>query len=217
MKIKIRANTFAKIKKSLIWKRLFDIFFSLGVLLGLSPLMLLISLAIIFFSKASPIYAQQRVGRNGRPFKCYKFRTMVPQADLVLLELLKNPEIQKEWQQNHKLKQDPRVTPIGRFLRRSSLDELPQFFNVIIGDLSVVGPRAVVREEIETHFKEQANEIFKVRPGITGLWQISGRSDLGYSTRIELDRRYVNDISLRLDMKIVARTIPILFNAKGAY
>ena len=143
---------------------------------------------------------------------------MVLNAEQALKDLLKNdPLRQQEWASSHKLKQDPRVTLIGRFLRKTSLDELPQFFNVVIGDLSVVGPRAVVQEEIESHFKEQAHEIFKVRPGITGLWQVSGRSDVGYKKRIELDKRYVNDISLKLDMKIVAKTIPIIFNAKGAY
>jgi Sugar transferases involved in lipopolysaccharide synthesis len=143
---------------------------------------------------------------------------MVLNAEQALDELLaKDPVSRKEWGECRKLKNDPRITPIGRFLRKTSLDELPQFFNVVVGDLSVVGPRAVVMEEIENHFKEVAKEILKVRPGITGLWQVSGRSDTGYLKRIELDRRYVNDISLKLDMKIVAKTIPIIFNAKGAY
>jgi undecaprenyl-phosphate galactose phosphotransferase len=216
MKQKIRAQI-PILGRSLVWKRIFDVLFSLAVLVGLSPLLLTICITIVFFSRASPLYAQQRIGRNGRPFKCYKFRTMVPDAETALEELLIDPRFKKEWEENHKLKNDPRITPIGRFLRRTSLDELPQFYNVIIGDLSVVGPRAVVLEEINTHFKEQANEIFRVRPGITGLWQVSGRSDVGYSKRIELDRRYVKDMSLKLDMKIVAKTIPIIFNAKGAY
>lgn len=203
--------------KPLIWKRVFDILFSVGVLIVLSPLLVCIFLAILATSKCSPIYVQKRLGKQGKPFNCYKFRTMVPDADRVLEQLLRNPLYLREWEEYHKLKNDPRITPIGYFLRKTSLDELPQFFNVIVGDLSVVGPRAVVSEEIETHFKELAQEIFRVRPGITGLWQVSGRSDTGYRQRIELDRRYVRHISLRQDIKIVAKTIPILFNAKGAY
>lgn len=205
-------------KTKLIWKRVFDIVFSVAVLVGLSPLFFLIGLSVFLTTGTNPIYSHKRVGRNGRPFKCYKFRSMVFNAELVLKELLdRDPVARKEWEETHKLKTDPRVTLIGRFLRKTSLDELPQFYNVVIGDLSVVGPRAVVEEEIESHFKEQAKEIFKVRPGITGLWQVSGRSDVGYSKRIELDKRYVNELSLVLDMKIVVKTIPIIFNAKGAY
>lgn len=204
--------------KKLIWKRVFDVLFSIGVLVGLSPLFLLIGFLIFISTGTTPIYSHQRVGRMGRPFKCYKFRSMVTDAEQALKRLLENdPAARKEWNETHKLKKDPRVTLIGRFLRKTSLDELPQFYNVVIGDLSVVGPRAVVQEEIESHFKDQAKEIFKVRPGITGLWQVSGRSDVGYSKRIELDKRYVNELSLLLDMKIVAKTIPIIFNAKGAY
>jgi len=125
--------------------------------------------------------------------------------------------MRKEWECYRKLKNDPRITPIGAILRRTSLDELPQFFNVLKGDLSVVGPRPVVQEEIDRHFGCKAYKIFSVRPGITGLWQISGRSDIKYSTRIALDERYVDMSSLLLDLKIVALTVPSMISSRGAY
>lgn len=199
-------------------KRLFDIFFSLLVLGLLAPLFLLIATGIVVTTRSFPLYRQKRVGRGGRIFSCYKFRTMVPHADQVLTQLIKNdPMLAKEWQEHRKLKNDPRVTAVGRLLRKTSLDELPQFFNVLKGDLSVVGPRAVVMDEIETHFKEKAQKILRVRPGITGLWQVSGRSDITYEKRICLDETYVNERTLLLDLKIVAKTIPVMFNQKGAY
>ena len=198
-------------------KRLFDIFFSLSALLLLLPLYLVITLAVVLSSKSYPFFAQKRVGRGGRIFTCYKFRTMVPNAEEKLQELLeKNPEFKKEWEEKRKLLNDPRITSIGKFLRKTSLDELPQFWNVLKGDLSVVGPRAVVMEEIEEQFKEKAQKILTLRPGITGLWQVNGRSLTTYSERVDLEEKYVEDRSFLLDLRIVVWTVPIMFNSKGA-
>lgn len=199
-------------------KRIFDILFSVSALLLISPIFLLIAIAIRSSSKGNVIYHQIRVGRGGVPFRCYKFRTMYPNADSILQAILANdPEKQKEWESAHKLKNDPRITPIGAFLRKTSLDELPQFWNVLKGDLSVVGPRPVVHEEIVKHFGTKAQKIFSIRPGITGLWQISGRSDTTYSQRIVLDEYYVEHRSFLGDLKILALTIPSMFYKKGAY
>jgi undecaprenyl-phosphate galactose phosphotransferase len=142
---------------------------------------------------------------------------MVPNADQQLKELLeKDPQLKKEWEEKRKLKKDPRITRIGNFLRKTSLDELPQFWNVLKGDLSVVGPRAVVMEEIEQHFKERALHILTVRPGLTGLWQVNGRSLTTYRERLELEEAYVKNRNFLLDLKIVAKTVPIMINTRGA-
>jgi exopolysaccharide production protein ExoY len=199
-------------------KRAFDIVFSFSVLVLLSPLFLLLILIIRITSKGKAIYYQKRVGREGVVFHCYKFRTMFQNADVILTDILINDPIKrKEWEASHKLKDDPRVTQIGNFLRKSSLDELPQFWNVLRGDLSIVGPRPVVHEEIIKHFGPKAQKIFSIRPGITGLWQISGRSDTTYAQRIELDEYYVNNRNFLLDLKIVILTLPRMLSKKGAY
>lgn len=199
-------------------KRTLDIIFSLSVLILLSPLFLTIALLISFTSEGNAIYYQKRIGRGGSYFRCYKFRTMYKNSETILHHILtKDPEKRKEWDESHKLKNDPRVTPIGSFLRKTSLDELPQFWNVLKGDLSVVGPRPVVKEEIIKHFGAKAPKIFSVRPGITGLWQISGRSDTSYSQRIALDEYYVENRNILIDLKIIALTIPSMIFKKGAY
>lgn len=199
-------------------KRAFDIIFSLLVLVLGSFIYLAIGLTIKITSKGSVFFSHERIGRGGIPFKCYKFRTMYADADLRLNEILKNDaEKRKEWEQNHKLKNDPRITPIGAFLRKTSLDELPQFWNVLRGDLSVVGPRPVVQAEVVKHLGEKAQKILSVRPGLTGIWQVSGRSDTSYSTRIMLDEKYVDNCSMMLDIKLIAKTIPSMISSKGAY
>ena len=199
-------------------KRALDILFSLSVMILLSPVYLLIALIIRLSSDGKAIYYQMRIGRGGIPFRCYKFRTMYQNAETILQEILANDlEKQKEWEESHKLKNDPRVTTIGAFLRKSSLDELPQFWNVLKGDLSVVGPRPVVDEEITKHFGKKAEKIFSIRPGITGLWQISGRSDTSYTTRVTLDEYYVENRNMLIDLKIIALTIPSIILKKGAY
>lgn len=199
-------------------KRIFDILFSMSILVLLAPLFLIIIALIRFTSQGKAIYYQTRIGRGGVPFRCYKFRTMRHNADQILQQILANDaEKRKEWATSHKLKNDPRVTPVGAFLRKSSLDELPQFWNVLKGDLSVVGPRPVVQEEILKHFGPKAQKIFSVRPGITGLWQVSGRSDTTYPQRIALDEYYVDHRNFLEDLKILALTIPSMFYKKGAY
>lgn len=199
-------------------KRTFDLLFALGALSILAPLLLVIALLIRLTSRGPILYAQERVGRGGRPFRCYKFRTMHPDAEERLSHLLaSNPKLQREWEQSHKLKEDPRTTRIGRLLRRYSLDELPQFWNVLRGDLSVVGPRPLVREEVVSHFGRKAVRTLCVRPGLTCLWQILGRSDLTYPERVALDEKYARSPSLLLDLKIIAKTIPALITSRGAY
>ncbi len=199
-------------------KRLFDIVFSSLALLLLAPLFLSIALAIRLSSKGDAIYSHARIGRGGKPFKCYKFRTMHPDADQRLQELLnKDSALREEWQNTRKLKRDPRITPIGAFLRKTSLDELPQFWNVLKGDLSVVGPRPVVEEEVIQYLGIKAVKILSMRPGITCIWQVSGRNDTSYHRRIELDEKYVDNHSMLLDMKLIAKTIPSMISSKGAY
>lgn len=199
-------------------KRAFDIIFSLMVLLFFFPIFLIIALTVKLSSRGPIFYAHERLGRGGVPFPCYKFRTMYSNADERLQELLENsPSIKKEWEESYKLKNDPRITPIGKFLRKSSLDELPQFWNVLKGDLSVVGPRPVVQQEMQKHFGEKAMVILSIRPGLTGIWQVSGRNDTAYSQRIQLDEMYVDTQSLLLDLKLIAKTIPAMLSSRGAY
>lgn len=199
-------------------KRTFDLFFTSFVLLLGFPVFLLISLAVKCSSSGPIFYFHERIGRGGKPFLCYKFRTMYSNADQRLEALLEeNLHLKQEWEDTHKLKNDPRVTPLGAFLRRTSLDELPQFWNVLRGDLSVVGPRPVVKQEVAKHFGEKARVILSIRPGLTGIWQVSGRSDMAYGVRIQLDELYVDTQSLLLDLKLIAKTIPAMLFSRGAY
>lgn len=204
--------------KHLRLKRIFDIGFTLVVLTLGSPLFLLIALLVGLTSPGKIIYSHLRVGRGGVLFKCYKFRTMYKDADVRLKAILAAcPNKRKEWKEKYKLQNDPRITPIGNFLRKTSLDELPQFWNVLKGDLSLVGPRPVVEEEIHQYFGEKAQKILSIRPGLTGLWQIYGRSDTSYETRIKLDEQYVDNQSLALDIKLILKTIPAMICKRGAY
>ncbi len=162
-------------------------------------------------------YAQKRIGKDGREFLCWKFRTMVTDADTVLERLLNaDPQARAEWERDRKLRNDPRITRIGHFLRRNSLDELPQFYNVLRGDMSLVGPRPVVEEE--THlYGRRLRHYLSVRPGITGLWQVSGRNNLSYSRRVALDSFYVENWSLAGDIAILFRTVFVVLGQRGAY
>lgn len=200
-------------------KRFFDILFSFCCLLFGLPVFLLIAACIYLTSPGPIFYSHPRVGRGGKTFPCYKFRTMHPNASQLLNELLeKDSALKEEWEKTYKLKKDPRITPIGAFLRKTSLDELPQFWNVLKGDLSVVGPRPVVQEEIDKYLGIKAYKILSIRPGLTGPWQVSGRSDITcYHTRIQLDEAYVDNRSLLLDVKLVAKTVPAMLFSKGAY
>ena len=199
-------------------KRVFDLCFSFLVFVMGFPVFFLIAIAIRLTSSGKIIYSHERIGRGGKSFRCFKFRTMYKDADLRLNRVLaKNPALRQEWEKQRKLKKDPRVTPIGHFLRRTSLDELPQFWNVLRGDLSVVGPRPVVRSELETYYGIKAKRILSIRPGLTGLWQVSGRNDTTYLTRILLDEMYIEKQTFLLDLRLVLKTIPTMLFSKGAY
>lgn len=200
-------------------KRTFDIAFSFCALILGFPFFFLIGLIIYITSPGSVIYSHKRIGRGSKPFKCYKFRSMYRDADIRLKEILaSDPARREEWEKTYKLKNDPRITPIGTILRKTSLDELPQFWNVLKGDLSIVGPRPVVQEEVEKYLGFKAPKILSVRPGLTGPWQVSGRSDIHcYQKRIELDEFYIDNRSMKLDLKLIAKTIPVMLFSKGAY
>lgn len=199
-------------------KRIFDILFSLFILITGAPLYLLIALSIVCTSKGGIIYAQERVGRGGRFFRCYKFRTMYKNAEQKLEQLIaSDPKLKQEWESTQKLKNDPRITPIGLFLRKTSLDELPQFWNALIGDLSVVGPRPVLGEEVYKHMGSKALKILSVRPGITGLWQVTGRSNTSYKHRVRLDEIYIDQRSFIFDLWLIIKTIPAIISCRGAY
>lgn len=199
-------------------KRLFDLLFATAALSLGSPLFITIAFLIKCSSKGPIFYRQERVGQGGRPFYCYKFRSMFENAEGRLHALLmSNPTLHAEWKANYKLKQDPRITPIGRFLRRTSLDELPQFWNVLKGELSIVGPRPVVRLEVEQYLGARAIKILSVKPGLTCFWQISGRNNMNYQDRLQLDERYVDEHNFWLDMYLIAKTLPAICFPKGAY
>ena len=197
-------------------KRLFDLAGSLTLLAVLSPLLVYLAWKIRQPGGAA-IFSHLRVGRYGRMFGCLKFRTMVSDADGVLRRHLDaNPSARAEWERDFKLKDDPRITPIGAFLRRTSLDELPQLWNVLKGEMSLVGPRPVIEEELE-RYGDQVGYYLETRPGITGLWQISGRNDTGYEDRVALDSWYVRNWSLWHDLVILVKTINVVLRGKGAY
>lgn len=197
-------------------KRCFDLAVSASVLAVASPLFLYIAFRVS--QSGRPIFfGHTRVGQHNKPFKCYKFRTMAPNADQLLAELLaRDPEARAEWERDFKLKNDPRITPIGGFLRRTSLDEIPQLWNVLKGDMSLVGPRPVVTAELE-RYGSQVDYYLEAKPGISGLWQISGRNDVSYDTRVYLDAWYVKNWSLFNDIVILLRTVKVIFRKDGAY
>lgn len=199
-------------------RRILDVLVAVLVLIITAPLFAGIWLGIRLTSSGPGFYRHKRLGRDGHLFECLKFRTMIEDADTVMAKLLaSDPLLKEEFERNFKLKDDPRITPIGRFLRTTSLDELPQFINVIRGDMSVVGPRPIVEEETEK-FGRELPVVLSVRPGITGLWQISGRNDLSYEQRVALDRRYVLTRTIGMDLGIMARTpFAALKRSNGAY
>ena len=199
-------------------KRVFDLGFSLCFVIFLSPLFLVLSLLVCFSSSGPIFYGHERIGRAGKKIKCLKFRTMHKNADKVLSRMLKkNPVMQAEWNLYYKLKNDPRITPIGHFLRKTSLDELPQFFNVIMGKLSVVGPRPCVEKELFQNYGAKVSKILSIRPGITGIWQTSGRNNLTREERVKIEESYINHRTLLLDLKLILKTIPTILFSKGAY
>jgi exopolysaccharide production protein ExoY len=189
-------------------KRTLDILIAGTTIVALAPLLLAVALAIYATMGRPILFPQRRLGFEGRPFPCLKFRTMVKDADSALKShLANNPEAAREWTATQKLRHDPRVTALGRALRRSSIDELPQLFSVLRGHMSCVGPRPIIDEEVARYGRHWADYI-RARPGLTGPWQVSGRNRLSYRTRVALDTRYVRAWSLWRDLWILVRTIP---------
>lgn len=201
-------------------KRVFDIVLSSFFLLFFSPLFVLLCLLIKITSNGPIFFRATRIGYKGEEIVCYKFRTMRVDAEKILLSLLEDPKVKEEWQTLHKLKKDPRVTNIGKFLRKFSLDELPQFWNVLKGDLSIVGPRPIdiTCEELKKEkTREKYKKILSVKPGITCLWQVKGRNRLTFEERTLLEQQYVEQQSFWLDLQIISKTVYILLFPKGAF
>ena len=202
-------------------KRGFDILFSLLALIIGLPLFAFIAILVKFSSPGPVFYCSLRIGRKGRLFKFWKFRSMHRDADQRLEVMLSsNPKLKKEWKKYFKLKNDPRLTPLGSFLRKTSLDELPQFWNVLIGDLSIVGPRPYLPREAEVIrdiLGTEMEKLFSMRPGLTGIWQTAGRSALTFEERVKLEVSYVDRRSFLFDMQLIAKTIPTLLMRKGAF
>src|SRR6266478_3894952 len=198
-------------------KRTVDIVFALSGIVILAPLLIICFAVTALTSPGPALFRHRRVGFNGRHFECLKFRTMVTDAPERLRKLLESdPSAAAEWATNRKLRNDPRITAIGAILRKSSLDELPQLFNVLRGDMSIVGPRPVTEEEL-VMYSGAINAYLACRPGITGLWQVSGRSTTTYNKRIACDTFYARNWSMTLDAKILIVTIPALLVSDGAY
>lgn len=198
-------------------KRITDIILSLVGLIILSPIILIISVGVIITTRQNAFFKHRRIGKDGEYFYCMKFQTMYKNGQHILNQILVNdPEKRLEWEQDFKLKDDPRVTPIGKFLRKTSLDELPQLFNVLIGEMSLVGPRPIIDAEI-VKYSDDFYYYKLVRPGITGLWQISGRNDIDYHKRVRLDVCYIKNWSLWYDFVILFKTISAVLWQNGAY
>ncbi len=190
---------------------------ALSALAFLFPLMVLVGLAIFSHDRGPIVFAHRRIGRGGQLFPCLKFRSMAVDADRRLAEILAtDPDARAEWERDHKLRDDPRVTKLGAFLRKTSLDELPQLFNVLRGEMSLVGPRPIVQAEV-TKYGHRFASYCAVKPGITGLWQVSGRNDTTYRARVALDYLYAKRRNLKLDLAILLNTVPAVLLRRGSY
>ena len=197
--------------------RVLDVVVALAILIFTLPLFLVLTMAIKLSDGGPAIFRHTRIGRNGKPFPCLKFRSMVVDADARLNALLaSDPAARLEWEKDQKLRCDPRITRLGAFLRKSSLDELPQLFNVLSGEMSIVGPRPIVQAEI-VRYGRAFRHYCMVRPGITGLWQVSGRNNTTYRRRVALDRLYARSKCLSLDAMILIKTIPAVLMRDGSY
>jgi len=213
--LEVRQNLFSEFEQGI--KRIMDIGLVLCALPVIALLFILLAVLIRLDTPGPVIYTQKRVGKEGKEFTIWKFRTMVINAEQALNKYLdKHPRLQMEWNENQKIRNDPRVTAVGKILRRTSLDELPQFLNILRGDMSLVGPRPIVQEEIQ-YYSDKYHLISKVKPGLTGLWQISGRNDLNYEERVNLDEYYVRNWSVWMDIYIIASTFKAVATGKGAY
>jgi len=205
-------------------KRVFDLIISIILLIFFLPLSIIVALLIILDSKG-PMFADvpERVGKDGKLFKMYKFRSMILNAHNLLRNNFKFKKLYEEYKKgSFKLKKDPRVTKIGKFIRKHSIDEIPQLINVLKGDMSIVGPRAYYPDELEDqqrkypHTKSLVKKVLSVKPGITGLWQVSGRSEINFDKRVAIDAKYVDNISLREDLRIIIKTPWVMLTGKGA-
>ena len=194
-------------------KRIMNLLCSFVGVIVLSPFFLIISIFIKGTSKGPVFFVHERVGLNGKKFKLIKFRTMVNNAEEMIASF--SPEQKKEWEENYKLKDDPRITKIGKFLRRTSLDELPQLINILKGDMSIVGPRPVVDEELNW-YGDKKDKLLSVKPGLTGWWAVNGRSNVPYPERCDLELYYVDHISFALDAKIILKTLEAIIKKDGA-
>ena len=202
-----------------LFKTLLDFLFSILFLMASLPFFIIISILIKLSSRGPIFFLQERIGKNNIPFKCIKFRTMHPEAKDILENLLMNDEkLKMEFEQTHKIKNDPRITTIGKLLRKTSLDELPQFINVLKNEMSIVGPRPIVNKEKKKYGKN-FKKVLSVKPGITGLWQVSGRNNLTYKTRVKLDMNYIENYNFLMDIRIIIRTIGVILFPldRGAY
>jgi len=198
-------------------KRGFDIVAALAAIILLLPLLGLIALAIKLWDRGPVFYRHRRIGLNGATFDCLKFRSMVVNGDEVLSHhLAANSEAAREWEETRKLKRDPRITPLGASMRKTSLDELPQLLNILKGEMSFVGPRPIVTAEVPKYGTTIAHYL-RARPGLTGPWQVSGRNDVTYATRVALDRGYVEDWSFSRDLAIIAKTVRVVVCSRGCY
>jgi undecaprenyl-phosphate galactose phosphotransferase len=214
------ADSFVKIsdEKQKPGKRLFDLVFSSSVLTFGFPFFLLCGVAVKFSSPGPMFYGSLRVGKRGKNFRLWKFRTMYADADERLKGLLKsNKSLRTEWKAYYKLKEDPRVTKLGKWMRKTSIDELPQFWNVLKGDMSLVGPRPVVEDEVKNYLKEKAPKILSMKPGLTSLWTVSGRNLVSYEERVALEESYIEKQSFWLDLLIILKTVRTIFFPKGAF
>ncbi|WP_193335583.1 sugar transferase [Devosia beringensis] len=197
-------------------KRAFDIMVASAILLFALPTMFFIAVVMFSTDRGPILFSHERIGRNGKRFKCLKFRSMIVNSQEALRQHLEaKPQARAEWEATQKLRDDPRITPLGRFLRSTSLDELPQLINVIRGEMSLVGPRPIVQDEV-VRYAEQIEHYAAVRPGITGLWQVSGRSDVDYDQRVELDTLYVRQQSFLGDMVILVKTVKVVVMRTGS-
>jgi undecaprenyl-phosphate galactose phosphotransferase len=211
----VRNNLLSPVDKFL--KTIFDYTTSLCLILLFSPLLILLYSIVYISTNGHPLFKHRRMGLNGKEFNVYKFRTMYIDADKRLEELLEDDEeCRIEWEKDFKLKDDPRITKIGNFLRKTSLDELPQLINVLQGKMSLIGPRPIIDREIEK-YGEYFEYFTAVKPGITGLWQVSGRNDVDYDERVQLDVWYVRNWSISLDIQILLKTVLVVIGRKGSY
>ena len=204
-------------KHNLFFKRFLDLFIIFLFSPLLIPIMLLLCLLTKITSKGPIFYGHPRIGKNGKTFKCWKFRSMCINSQEILKEILEtNPQMRAEWEKDHKFVNDPRVTKFGKFLRKTSLDELPQIINILVGDMSFIGPRPVTEEEL-FKYGEFKDYVLSVSPGLSGMWQVSGRSDTGYEERVSFDTYYIQNWSIWLDIWILIKTVWVVLNHKGAY